>query len=109
SEGDSSLLVAEILQKVSRVPDILTDLIVKKAEGSPYYVEELIRLLIEGGVIVRGTDLWEVKMNRLSDLKVPTTLTGLLQARLDSLNPIIRETLQQASVVGRVFRTNIVE
>jgi len=109
SEDDSRLLVAEILQNASRVPDILTDLIVKKAEGSPYYIEELIRLLIEGGVIVRGTDPWEVKMDRLSDLKVPTTLTGLLQARLDSLNPIIRETLQQASVVGRVFRTNIVE
>ena len=109
SEDDSRLLVAEILQKVPKVPDILADLIVKKAEGSPYYIEELIRVLIEGGVIVRGTEQWAVKTDRLPDLKIPTTLTGLLQARLDSLAPIIRETLQQASVVGRVFRTNIVE
>src|ERR1044071_7297946 len=48
-------------------------------------------------------------MERLSDLKVPATLTGLLQARLDSLNTNARETLQQASVVGRIFWTNVVE
>src|ERR1044071_3812836 len=48
-------------------------------------------------------------MERLSDLKVPATLTGLLQARLDNLNINARETLQQASVVGRIFWTNVVE
>jgi len=108
SEEDSRRLVAEILQKVPEIPEVITDLVVKKAEGSPFYVEELIKVLIEGGVIVRGQDQWSVEMERLSDLKVPATLTGLLQARLDSLNPNIRETLQQASVVGRVFWTDIV-
>src|SRR4030095_9887841 len=61
SEDDSRLLVAELLQKVPRVSDLLTDLIVKKAEGSPYYIEELIRVLIEDGVIVRGAEQWAVK------------------------------------------------
>jgi tetratricopeptide (TPR) repeat protein len=48
-------------------------------------------------------------MDRLSRLKIPTTLTGILQARLDGLKPDTRETLQQASVVGRIFWTDIVE
>jgi len=109
SETDTHLLVLEILQKVSDVPEAITDLIVKKAEGSPFYVEELIKVLIEGGVIVRGDEQWSVSLNRLSGLKVPATLTGLLQARIDSLNSNVRETLQQASVVGRVFWTDIVE
>jgi predicted ATPase/class 3 adenylate cyclase len=108
-EADTRRLVAEILQKVPEVPDSLTDLIVKKAEGSPFYVEELIKLLIENGVIIRGMDRWSVELDRLSDLKVPATLTGLLQARLDSLKSEVRETLQQASVVGRIFWTDIVE
>jgi class 3 adenylate cyclase/predicted ATPase len=109
SEENCRRLVAEILQKVPMVPQALTDLIVAKAEGSPFYVEELIKVLIENGIILRGEDQWDVKADRLSDLKVPATLTGLLQARLDSLNPTVRETLQQASVVGRIFWTNVVE
>jgi len=64
---------------------------------------------MEGGVIIRGEDQWRVEMARLSELKVPATLTGLIQARLDSLNTNLRETLQQASVVGRIFWTNVLE
>ncbi len=47
-------------------------------------------------------------MDRLSELKIPATLTGLVQARLDSLQTNTRETLQQASVVGRIFWTQVV-
>jgi class 3 adenylate cyclase/predicted ATPase len=108
-EADTRRLIHEILQKISDVPEALMDLIIHKAEGSPFYVEELIKVLIEGGIIVRGKEQWSVALDRLSGLKVPTTLTGLLQARLDSLKPYARETLQQASVVGRVFWTDIIE
>jgi len=69
----------------------------------------LVKVLLEGGVILRGDKQWSVEMNRLSELKVPATLTGLLQARLDALVPNVRETLQQASVVGRVFWMDIVD
>lgn len=108
SEADTRRLISEILQKVPAVPEAVMELIVKKAEGSPFYVEELIKVLIEAGVIVRGEDQWSVELKRLSNLKVPATLTGLLQARLDGLVPNVRETLQQASVVGRVFWIDIV-
>ena len=109
SDENCRRLVEEILQKVPVIPSALTELIVTKAEGSPFYVEELIKVLIDKGVIVRGEEQWSVEMERLSELKVPATLTGLLQARLDSLNTNARETLQQASVVGRIFWTNVVE
>ena len=109
SEEDCRRLVAEILQKLPVIPPALTNLIVTKAEGSPFYIEELVKVLIDKGVIIRGEDQWQVEMERLSELKVPATLTGLLQARLDSLNAYARETLQQASVVGRIFWANIVE
>jgi class 3 adenylate cyclase/tetratricopeptide (TPR) repeat protein len=109
SQEDTRRLVAEILQKIPVVPEALTSLIVQKAEGSPFYVEELIKVLIEGGVIIRGKENWSVAIDRLSGLKIPTTLTGLVQARLDSLKLEAREMLQQASVVGRVFWTDVVE
>jgi tetratricopeptide (TPR) repeat protein len=109
SEENSRELVAEILQKVPAIPSALTDLIVQRAEGSPYYIEELIKILIEGGVIVRSNTQWGVKMDRLANLKVPATLTSLLLARLDSLPIDTREILQKASIVGRIFWMNVVE
>lgn len=109
SEDDSRLLVSEILQKVREIPPVLVDMIVAKAEGSPFYAEELIRVLMDKGVINRGESEWQVQMDRLSDLLVPATLTGLVQARLDSLNTDVLETLQQASVVGRIFWLPVVE
>jgi class 3 adenylate cyclase/predicted ATPase len=109
SDENCRRLVLEILQKVAVIPPALTELVVAKAEGSPFYVEELIKVLIDKGVIVRGEEQWRVEMERFSDLKVPATLTGLLQARLDSLNTNTREKLQQASIVGRIFWTSVVE
>ena len=102
-------LVEEILQKVPEIPPGLIELIVSKAEGSPFYVEEVIKVLIDRGVIRRGEKQWYVEMERLSEISVPATVAGLLQARLDNLNPTTRETLQQASVVGRIFWTSVVE
>jgi len=103
SRRQSRALVGEILKKVEGIPDDLCDLIVDGAEGNPYYVEELIKMLIEEGVIICGDEPWRVELPRLKGLHVPPTLTGVLQARLDSLPREARDVLQRASVVGRVF------
>jgi class 3 adenylate cyclase len=87
SRRASRVLVGEILQKTEGVPDELRDLIVEGAEGNPFYVEELIRMLIEDGVILLGEDHWRVELGQLAGVRVPPTLTGVLQARLDSLPP----------------------
>jgi ABC-type oligopeptide transport system substrate-binding subunit/class 3 adenylate cyclase len=103
SRRASRVLVAEILQKAKDVPAELRDLIVDGAEGNPFYVEELIKMLIEDGVIMHGKNQWRVEMNRLAEVHVPPTLVGVLQARLDSLPPEEKRLLQRAAVVGRVF------
>ncbi len=103
SRRASRALVGEILKKAGGVPDELRDLIVEGAEGNPFYVEELIRMLIEDGVIVLGEDYWRVELGQLAGVHVPPTLTGVLQARLDSLPLEEKELLQRASVVGRLF------
>lgn len=103
SAADSELLVEEVLQKVERVPRRLRRLIVYKAEGNPFFVEELVRMLIEEGVILKEETAWRIATERLSDLHIPPTLTGLLQARLDRLPALQRAVLQQAAVIGRSF------
>jgi len=109
SRQDSRCLVEEILQKVEQAPDVLRELVVSRAEGNPFYVEELIKMLIEDGVILKGEERWRVEPVHLAAARVPSTLTGVLQARLDSLSPQERAVLQLASVVGRTFWTSAVE
>lgn len=100
-------LVSEILQKAPQVPSELVDIVVEKAEGSPFYIEELIKVLIEGGVITPHAAEWSIDMSKLQTVKVPATLAAVLQARLDTLAPRDRETLQLASVIGRIFWPNM--
>ena len=57
---DSRRLVAEILHKVHDLPDDLRETIVAAAEGNPFHIEELVKMLIEDGVIVRSVDAWRV-------------------------------------------------
>jgi ABC-type oligopeptide transport system substrate-binding subunit/class 3 adenylate cyclase len=103
SKWDSRCLVVEILQRLEDVPEALRDLVVSGAEGNPFFIEELIKMLIEDGVIVTGEGQWRLEPSRLVDVRVPPTLTGVLQARLDRLPLAERTVLQQASVVGRLF------
>jgi class 3 adenylate cyclase/tetratricopeptide (TPR) repeat protein len=103
TKADSRQLVAEILQRVEQVPPPLRDIVVSGAEGNPFFLEELIKMLIEEGVIRTRETAWSVDAERLGDLHVPPTLTGVLQARLDRLPFDQRQVLQQASVIGRLF------
>ena len=108
SKRASRALVEEILQKAAEVPEELRELVVEGAEGNPYYVEEMIKMLIEDGVIVREEQEWRVELERLAQVRVPPTLTGILQARLDSLPVAEKAVLQRAAVVGRLFWDSLV-
>ncbi len=109
SRRESHELVREILKLTDHVPAELYDLVVEGAEGNPFYVEELVKMLVEDGVVVKGEESWRVLPGRLSEVKVPPTLAGVLQARLESLPPDEQQVLQQASVVGRLFWDQVVK
>jgi predicted ATPase len=108
SRRESRQLVSEILKLVEETPQSLRDLVVEGGEGNPFYIEELIKMLVESGVIAKGKEHWYVEVERLEQLTVPATLAGVLQARLDSLPTEERVVLQQASVVGRLFWDRVV-
>jgi class 3 adenylate cyclase/tetratricopeptide (TPR) repeat protein len=103
SRRESSQLLAEILQRADHVPQALRELLVSTAEGNPFHLEELVKWLVESGVIVTGEEAWHVREERLSGVRVPPTLRGVLQARIDALSPAEQVVLQRASVIGRVF------
>jgi predicted ATPase/class 3 adenylate cyclase len=101
--AESGALVDALLTRVEALPAEIRGLIVRQAEGYPYYIEEFIQMLIEDGVIRAGGERWQAAPGRLARLRLPATLRGVLQARLDSLAPAERELLQRAAIVGRVF------
>ena len=84
------------------------DLIVERSEGNPLYVEEIVRMLIDDGVL-RATQAsrWEVA-RPVADVEVPRSIQGLIAARLDGLPDDEKTFLQDAAVVGRVFWTGAV-
>ncbi|MEZ4517464.1 MAG: tetratricopeptide repeat protein [Chloroflexota bacterium] len=99
----SDALVDELLQLAVSIPQPLRDLLISNAEGNPFYTEELVKTLIDDGVIVREEEHWRIDEGRLQGHRVPATLTNVLQARLDGLPVEERAIVQRAAVVGRLF------
>lgn len=108
-QQESRRLIAAILSRMPTVPLALEELIINKAQGNPFYIEELIQSLIENHIILRTTPQWQVDPSRLVALNVPQTLTGLLQARFDALPKAMQEILRQAAVIGPLFWTTAVQ
>ena len=94
-------LVASLLS-VDGLPDEARARILDRAEGNPFFLEEILRQLIDQGRIVREAGRWKTTDDLLR-LELPDTVQGVLAARIDLLDPSEKHTLQQASVVGRIF------
>jgi predicted ATPase/class 3 adenylate cyclase len=100
---DSGELVDNLLQ-ISDLPHTMRTRILEKTEGNPFFVEEVVRTLIESGVVVRdenGTH-WHVTDIK-KEIDIPDNLQTLLLARIDNLEEEARWTLQLAAVIGRSF------
>lgn len=102
-QADSEQLAAVLLQRIAQVPSSIRELVTQAAEGNPFYMEELVKMLIDDGVIAADADGWRVRTDKLIGVHVPATLTGVLQVRLDALAAREKTALQQAAVIGHVF------
>lgn len=87
------------------LPKSLYDQIAEKAEGNPFFVEEIIRSLIETGQIVRENGDWRAAGGQ-TKISLPKTLSGVLSARIDRLPEATKQILHFASVIGRSFDLN---
>src|SRR5918992_514150 len=76
--------------------------ILRATAGNPLFVEEMVRMLIEDGLLRERDGTWEAPRS-LPSLRVPETIQAVLAARLDLLEPEERQVLQRASVIGEVF------
>jgi class 3 adenylate cyclase/tetratricopeptide (TPR) repeat protein len=99
---DSARLLGELL--AGELPSPLRELVVERAEGNPFFVEELLGTLIDRGLVARDDGAWTVR-ELPDDFSVPDSVQAVLSARIDLLAPTEKAALQAASVIGRIFWT----
>ncbi len=87
---------------LGEIPPELEQFIVDKTDGNPLFVEELCRSLVESGILEQRDGLYSLHVP-LDALDIPTTLQGVLLARIDRLPEVLKDVLQRAAVIGRVF------
>ncbi len=109
SEVDLNELTSEEVEEMiqallqsKKVPKWLTGAIVKRAQGNPFFIEEIINSFIEDGTLARNKGEWTVTRDA-AEIQVPDTVQAVLAARIDRLDPELKHVIQNAAIVGRVF------
>ncbi|MBA3491983.1 MAG: AAA family ATPase [Rubrobacteraceae bacterium] len=87
---------------IEDLPESVRNLILDKAEGNPFFVEEVIRTLIDSEYIVQENSHWRAT-REIVNVTIPDTLTGVLSARIDRLPENTKHVAQTAAVLGRIF------
>jgi class 3 adenylate cyclase len=84
----------------------LKRLIIERAEGNPFFMEETVQVLLDEGALVRNGTVHLTKP--LAELKIPATVQAILASRIDRLPPDEKELLQTLAVIGREFALSLV-
>ena len=100
--ADDGERLTDNLLRVADLPDDIRRIILDRAEGNPFFLEEVVRTLIDQGVLRRDGERWVVA-GTVSGSSVPPTVRGVLAARIDRLPATAKTVLQHASVIGRYF------
>jgi class 3 adenylate cyclase/tetratricopeptide (TPR) repeat protein len=105
---EHSVEMAQALLATESLPEALKALIVRKAEGNPFFVEEVVKSLLEVGALRWAGDGY-VLAKRLDEFFVPDTIQDVIMARIDRLQEAPKRSLQLASVIGREFTRRLLE
>jgi class 3 adenylate cyclase/tetratricopeptide (TPR) repeat protein len=101
SPTDAQSMVESLL-KTDAAPRELRKFIRDRVEGNPFYLEEAINSLIESETLIWDNDSWKLT-KQISEAVIPSTVQGVIAARLDRLEWDTKRILQEASVIGRAF------
>ncbi len=105
---EESIKIAESFLETNSFPDELKELINRRTEGNPFFIEELIKSLLESGIIIKNESGYNTNKN-VSRIEVPGTVQDIIMARIDRLDEGRKRTLQVGSVIGREFSFRLIE
>jgi predicted ATPase/class 3 adenylate cyclase len=106
-EEQTEILLNNLLG-VNNLSKNIRDMIVERADGNPFFIEELIRSLIETSQILRENSHWRT-ISEDAKVSLPNTLRGVLGARIDRLPETAKHVLQMAAVIGRLFDLRVLK
>ncbi|MBI4722262.1 MAG: tetratricopeptide repeat protein [Candidatus Stahlbacteria bacterium] len=104
--SDASATLVYNLLKIPGINEELKATILDKAAGNPFYMEEILKSLMESGYLVFRSGVWEAK-EEIQKLTIPPTVQGVIASRIDSLPSEDKKVLQIAAVIGRNFYSSI--
>ena len=81
---------------------ILVDQIIKRAGGNPFFLEEVVRSLVDEGAVIKTNGEFKVT-EKIDNIIIPNTINDVLTARIDRLDENTRDLVKIASVIGRNF------
>jgi class 3 adenylate cyclase/tetratricopeptide (TPR) repeat protein len=100
-EADARTLLGHLLH-IEDLPDSVRALILRKSDGNPFFIEEVLRSLMDSGHVVQEDGRWRARGD-IVDVTIPDTLAGVLAARIDRLPGATKRVAQTAAVLGRIF------
>ena len=100
SPEETGALLAALFQEEG-IPSEFSDAIYRETEGNPFFVEEVIKALVEQGEVVRQEGRWQ--RTALEELAIPQSVKEAIGRRLDRLSPACIEALHTASALGKTF------
>jgi len=101
NERMSETLINNMLQ-IKGLKHAVIDQIVERADGNPFFMEEVVRSFIDHGAVVKKNGVFEVS-EKIDRMVIPQTINDVLMARIDRLEEKTRELVKVASVIGRSF------
>ena len=106
---DSSEIRSMISQRLGGpLPDAVEEQIIETSNGNPFFAEEILASLIEGGVVEKGTE-GPVFTGDVADVSLPRSVQTLIAQHLDALTNEERDVLEAAAVIGEVFDVASIE
>ncbi|MGH8972501.1 MAG: ATP-binding protein [Acidimicrobiia bacterium] len=106
-EGESVALTQGVLQVESLPPEVQR-LVTAKAEGNPFFIEEVSKALVEMGVVARVNGSYRLQ-RAFDEIHIPETIQEVILARIDRLEREAKEAMQLASVIGREFTARLLD
>ncbi len=105
SAAESEQMVSAALE-IEALPNEVAEQIKARGGGNPFFIEELLKLLLQSGAIVNDEGRWRFTADPAS-FRVPLSVQEVVQGRIDRLSPPQRTMLQHAAVVGRTFSSQL--
>ena len=106
--NDESTALTEDLLPGASLPPELQRLITAKAEGNPFYLEEVTKTLLETDVLARTNGSYRLQ-RPIEDIHIPETIQEVILSRIDRLEAEAKRAIQLASVIGREFRIQLLD